>query len=129
MVVVGCLLLVGSLFVVPFVGPGSGGLVGLLVGIGFFALGNALSSPALTSLASKNADEHEQGKALGIMQSAASLARAVGPIIGGFLLNNAVNQIDDFTIYRTFWTAAAIMFLALLVSIYFAKIGQIKVLT
>ncbi|MDQ3180196.1 MAG: MFS transporter [Acidobacteriota bacterium] len=129
LVVVGCLLLVGSLFVVPFVGPGSGGLVGLLVGIGFFALGNALSSPALTSLASKNADEHEQGKALGIMQSAASLARAVGPIIGGFLLNNAVNQIDDFTIYRTFWTAAAIMFLALLVSIYFAKIGQIKVLT
>ncbi len=128
LVVVGCLLLVGSLSVVPFVGPNSGGLIGLLVGIGFFSLGNALSSPALTSLASKNAAEHEQGKALGIMQSAASLARAVGPIIGGFLLNNAVNQIDDFTIYRTYWTAAAIMFLALLVSIYFAKIGQRKVL-
>jgi len=128
LVVVGCLLLVGSLFVVPFVGPNSGGLVGLLVGIGFFSLGNALSSPALTSLASKNADEHEQGKALGIMQSAASLARAVGPIIGGFLLNNAVNQIDDFTIYRTYWTAAAIMFLALLVAIYFAKVGQRKTL-
>ena len=128
LVVVGCLLLVGSLSVVPFVGPNSGGLIGLLVGIGFFSLGNALSSPALTSLASKNAAEHEQGKALGIMQSAASLARAVGPIIGGFLLNNAVNQIDDFTIYRTYWTAAAIMFLALLVAIYFAKVGQRKVL-
>lgn len=126
LVVVGCLLLAGSLFAVPFVGPDSGGLVSLLVGIGFFALGNALSSPALTSLASKNADENEQGKALGIMQSAASLARAVGPIIGGFLLNNAVNKIDDFTIYRTFWTAAAIMFLALLVSIYFVKVGQRK---
>ena len=79
---------------------------------------------SLTSLASKNADENEQGKALGIMQSAASLARAIGPIIGGFLLNNAVNQIDDFTIYRTFWTASAIMLIALFVAIYFAKAGQ-----
>jgi MFS family permease len=113
---------------VPYVGPDSGGLVGLLVGIGFFALGNALSSPALTSLASKIADEREQGKALGIMQSAASLARAVGPVIGGILLNNAVNQIDDFTIYRTFWTASAIMFAAFLVSVYFAKAVQKEVL-
>ncbi|CAN5451085.1 tetracycline resistance MFS efflux pump [soil metagenome] len=128
LVVIGCLLLVGSLFVVPYVGPDSGGLVGLLIGIGFFALGNALSSPALTSLASKIADEREQGKALGIMQSAASLARAIGPVIGGILLNNAVNQIDDFTIYRTFWTASAIMFAAFLVSVYFAKAVEKEVL-
>jgi predicted MFS family arabinose efflux permease len=55
------------------------------------------------------------------MQSAASLARAIGPTIGGVLLNNAFNKLDDFTLYRTFWAASAIMFLAFLMAIYFAS--------
>lgn len=122
--VFGCLLLVGSLFAVPLVGPNSGGLIGLLIGIAFFSLGNSLASPALTSLASKNASESEQGKTLGILQSAASLARAVGPTIGGVLLNNAFNKIDDFTLYRTFWTASGIMFIAFLAALYYVKTRQ-----
>jgi DHA1 family tetracycline resistance protein-like MFS transporter len=122
--VVGCLLLVGSLFAVPFVGPAFGGLAGLLIGIAFFSLGNSLASPALTSLASKNASENEQGKTLGFLQSAASLARAIGPTIGGVLLNNSMNKIDDFTLYRTFWTASAIMFIAFLAALYFLKNGH-----
>ena len=126
LVVIGSLTLVGSLFAVPFVGPEYGGLIGLLIGIACFSLGNSLASPALTSLASKTADESEQGKALGILQSAASLARAIGPTIGGILLNNQFDKIDDFTIYRTFWTASAIMFLAFLLAVYFAKIGRHK---
>ncbi|MBK8465618.1 MAG: MFS transporter [Chloracidobacterium sp.] len=121
LVVVGCLLMVVSLFVVPLVGPNAGGLGGLLIGTAILSFGNALASPGLTSLASKTADEHEQGRALGIMQSAASLARAIGPIVGGFLLNNSLNAIDDFTLYRTFWTASAIMFVAFLVAVYFAR--------
>jgi len=124
--VVGCLILVGSLFAVPFIGPNSGGLTGLLIGIACFSLGNSLASPALTSLASKNAGENEQGKTLGFLQSAASLARAVGPTIGGVLLNNSVNKIDDFTLYRTFWTASAIMFAAFLAAAYFTKHGEKK---
>ncbi len=128
LVALGCLLLVGSLFAVPYVGPNSGGLIGLLVGVAFFSIGNALSSPALTSLASKLSDEDDQGKALGTMQSAASLARAVGPVIGGLLLNNSLNKIDDYTIQRTFWTASAIMLVSFFVSIYFAKIAHDKIL-
>ena len=124
LVVIGSFLLVGSFFMVPFVGPEWGGLPALLIGIAFFALGNSLSSPALTSLASKVASEREQGKALGIMQSAASLARAIGPIIAGVLLNNAINEVDDFTLFRTFWAASGLMFITLLVAIYFAKIKQ-----
>jgi len=58
------------------------------------------------------------------MQSSASLARAVGPTIGGFLLNNRVNAIDNFTVYRTFWTAAGIMLLAFLMAVYFAWTGE-----
>ncbi len=121
LVVVGSFLLVASLFAVPFVGPNSGGLIGLLIGISFFSVGNSLASPALTSLASKNADEETQGSSLGVLQAAASLARAVGPVIGGVLLSNVLGKIDDTTIYRTFWTASAIMLLAFGLAIYSAK--------
>ena len=124
LIVVGCVLMVVSLFAVPFVGPQYGGLAGLLVGTAVLSLGNSLASPGLSSLASKTADDHDQGRTLGIMQSAASLSRVVGPIVGGFLLNNQLNLIDDFTLYRTFWTASAIMFLAMLVAIFFARTAK-----
>ncbi|MDH3494408.1 MAG: MFS transporter, partial [Acidobacteriota bacterium] len=110
------------------IGPDFGGLAGLLVGIAFFALGNSLSSPALSSLASKVASEREQGKAMGVMQSAASLARAIGPALAGVLLNNAFGDIDDFTIFRTFWTAAALMVVTFGVALYFAQV-KMKSLT
>lgn len=120
LVVFGCVMLILSFAAVPYVSKDEGGLTALLIGTAFFSLGNSLSSPALTSLASKTAGESEQGKALGIMQSAASLARVIGPLICGILLNNAFNQVDDFTLKRTFWTASAIMTLALVAAIYYA---------
>ncbi len=121
LVVIGCIILVGSLLVVPFVSSESGGLIALLIGIGAFAVGNSIASPALTSLASKTASEDAQGHALGILQSAASLARVIGPLLCGVLLNNAAQQVDDHTLLRTFWTAAGIMFIALLTAIFFAR--------
>lgn len=126
LVVVGSILLAGSFFAVPFVGPAFGGLTALLIGIAFFSIGNSLSSPALTSLASKEAHEESQGKTLGILQSAASLARAIGPALSAFLLYSATapQNIDDYTLYRTFWTAAAIMVLTVLISLYFANTQQ-----
>lgn len=128
LVVIGCLLMVVSLFAVPLVGPQSGGLAGLLIGTAVLSFGNAFASPGLTSLASKTADEHEQGRTMGIMQSGASLARGIGPIIGGFLLNNTFNTIDDFTVKRTFWTASGIMFVAFLVAVYFARTVRKEIL-
>lgn len=125
LVVVGCLMMVASLFAVPIVGPATGGLAGLLIGTAVLSFGNSLASPGLTSLASKSASEHDQGRTLGIMQAGASLARVVGPVVGGLLLNNAMNAIDDFTLYRTFWTAAGIMFVGFLVSIYFARTAKL----
>lgn len=124
LIISGCVLMVASLFAVPFVGPAYGGLTGLLVGIAVLSFGNAFASPSLTSLTSKIANEQEQGKSLGVMQSGASLARAVGPTIGGFLLNNRAGTMDNFTLYRTFWTASGIMSLALLIAIYFAWTGE-----
>lgn len=128
LVVVGAVLLMASFFAVPFVSPATGGLTALLVGIAFFSIGNSLSSPALTSLASKEAHDEAQGKTLGILQSAASLARAIGPALSAFLLYSATapQNISDYTLYRTFWTAAAIMLVTVLISIYFAKTTRVE---
>lgn len=122
--VVGCLLIAISLFAIPFISPHTGGLAGLLVMVSLLAIGNSMASPALTSIASKISDDAEQGKSLGVMQSGASLARAIGPAVGGVLLNNSFNKVDDFTIQRTFWTAAGIMIVAILAAIYFARMNE-----
>jgi len=127
LVVVGSLMLAGSLFLVPYVGPQWGGLAGLLAGMAFFAVGNSLSSPAIQSLASKAAGEHEQGKALGTMQAGASLARAVGPFFAGFLLNTAAGTVNDHSLQITFWTAAAIMLAAVIGAVVFARNGAAQV--
>jgi DHA1 family tetracycline resistance protein-like MFS transporter len=118
----GCLLMALSFVALPFLGPDYGGLRGLVGVCILLAFGNAMASPAMTSLASKISSEEKQGTALGILQSGASLARAVGPLLGGVLLNNAANTIDSHTLYRTFWTAAAIMLAAFLIAIYSARV-------
>ena len=117
----GCIMLVFSLFAMPFSSPEFGGLAGLLFVSALLAVGNAFASPALTSLASKYAGDHEQGKVMGVMQSGASLARAIGPTIGGVLLNNSLNKVDRFTVFRTYWVASAIMFVAFLAAVYLMR--------
>jgi len=124
LMIIGCLMMTVSLFLIPFIGNETGGLIALLATIGLMAIGNSMAAPAITSLASKVANENEQGKALGVMQSGASLARAIGPAVGGVLLNNAFNQVDNFTIQRTFWTASAIMLIAVFIVIYFARMNH-----
>lgn len=117
----GCLIMAVSLFLMPTIGPDSGGIYALLGVCVLLSLGNALASPSLTSLVSKSSRDDDQGASLGIMQSGASLARAVGPMIGGVLLNNAFDRVDEMTIYRTFWTASGIMVIALAASLFLGK--------
>src|SRR6059058_325789 len=80
LVIAGALLFSGSLFATPFVTPVIG-VVGILLIGAVSAIGNALMAPSLTSLASKSASAAEQGGVLGVTQSVASLARAVGPSV------------------------------------------------
>ena len=131
LVIVGAFLFAGSLFAVPFVGPATGGLVALLVGGGLFSIGNSLSAPSLTSLASKSVGAGEQGSVLGVTQSVASLARAVGPTVAAVLIHSAIayrgadgvpHFMSDHSLFVTFWTGSAIMFAALLLAIYYARI-------
>ncbi len=122
----GCIMLVISLFAIPFSSPEFGGLAGLLFVSALLSMGNALASPALASMASKYAADHEQGKIMGIMQSGASLARAIGPTVGGVLLNNSINKVDRYTVFRTYWVASAIMFVAFLASVYLIRMLKRK---
>lgn len=130
LVIFGALCFALSLFAVPFVGPAAGGLAALLVGGGVFSLGNSLATPALTSLASKSVGPAEQGTVLGVTQSVASLARAVGPSLAAVLINSNVahkgadgipHYMSNHSLYVTFWTGAAIMFVAFLLAAYFTK--------
>ncbi len=128
LVVIGTLLFAASLFSFPFAGPHIG-LAALLIVGAIFAIGNSLSTPTLTALASKSVGRGEQGGVLGVTQSVASLARAVGPVIGGLLIYSAIDvlgadgqlhKMSDNSIKATFWTAAGIMFVGFLLSLYFA---------
>lgn len=129
LVLVGALLFTLSLFAIPLIGQGVGVPLLLLVG-GAFAVGNSLATPSLQALASKSIGGGEQGGLFGVMQSVASLARVVGPIITAFLIHSAVatygadgrlHEMSDRSLRITFWTAAAIMLLAFLLAAYFAR--------
>ncbi|HEY8205541.1 MAG TPA: MFS transporter, partial [Pyrinomonadaceae bacterium] len=130
LVITGSLLFTASLFASPFIGP-TIGVIGILLTGALSAIGNALNAPTLTSLASKSVDEKEQGAIMGVAQSVASLARAVGPTIAAFLIYSVVahvgfdarpHHMSDASIFRTFWAAAAIQFGAFFVAIYFARV-------
>ncbi len=124
MVVAGALIFTISLFAVPFVGPQAGGLMALLLIIGLLSIGNSLATPALTSLTSRSVSRSEQGSILGVTQSAASLARIVGPLLSAFLIYSATSppqHISDNSVRATFWTASVIMFIAFLTAVYFMR--------
>lgn len=57
----------------------------LLVATSALALGMGAMQPSLNSLISRRATAEAQGEVMGVAQSAASLARVIGPLIAGFL--------------------------------------------
>lgn len=130
LVIFGALCFAISLFAAPFVGPAAGGLAALLIGGGVFSMGNSLATPALTSLASKSAGPGQQGVVLGVTQSVASLARAVGPFLAAVLINSSIaylgadgipHYMSDRSLFATFWTAAGIMLLAFFLAFYYSR--------
>src|SRR5215831_9937266 len=129
LIIIGSILFAASLLLIPFVTPATGLATILVIGAAT-SIGQALSAPTLSSLASKSAGASEQGSVLGVMQSVASLARAVGPSLAAVLIYSAVahvgydgvpQKMSDGSIWRTFWTAAAIQFAGFLLALYFAR--------
>jgi MFS transporter, DHA1 family, tetracycline resistance protein len=59
------------------------------------AVGNSLSQPTMSAIASKGASPALQGRVLGIVQSAGSLGRVFGPVIAGVLLTRDHLGLND----------------------------------
>ncbi len=78
----GLILTAASLALLPFCGT----LPLLLLACVGLSCGSGFASPALNGLASQMIDRSWQGRALGVMQSAGSTARLLGPLLGGSLL-------------------------------------------
>jgi MFS family permease len=81
LLIAGCSITALSLAALPAVASWTG-IYGCSFGL---ACGHGLSQPSVASLISRAAPPETQGGTLGISQSAASLARVVGPAVGGAL--------------------------------------------
>jgi len=57
----------------------------LLILLAMVSIGYGLASPSVASLISRRTRQHKQGEVLGVNQSALSLARIFGPLVGGEL--------------------------------------------
>jgi MFS transporter, DHA1 family, tetracycline resistance protein len=121
-VVAGAALFVAGFFALPFIGPASGGLAGLLLVLAAFSGGNAMTTPTLTSMASKAVGPEEQGAALGMTQAGASLARIVGPLVGTYLIEGAGREVTDRSVFVAFWAASGITMGALVLSLLLARV-------
>lgn len=60
-------------------------------------LGNSLANPTLSALASEEVKDTEYGGTLGLLQSAGSLGRILGPILGGLLFESMSPSTPYFT--------------------------------
>ncbi|MDP6385013.1 MAG: MFS transporter [Planctomycetota bacterium] len=65
----------------------------LYVGLGLLAAGSAAVMPSLSALVSRYSPADRQGMAMGIFRSMGSLARALGPILGGMVYWKLGNQV------------------------------------
>jgi DHA1 family tetracycline resistance protein-like MFS transporter len=106
----GMLFLLIGFVLLPLVG----GVPAMVAVCSLVAIGNSLVQPTLNGLASRSVDAAWQGRALGLLQSFASLGRALGALMGGWLLgmDRGLNHYG-----RTpFWVAAGLMLITLLLA-------------
>lgn len=85
------LLLVGLVFlsISFFFLPRMGTVAVLMIPLLLSAVGRGISQPSLMSLVSKKAEPHQRGAIMGSFQSAASLARVLGPLMAGYLYDQS----------------------------------------
>jgi DHA1 family tetracycline resistance protein-like MFS transporter len=83
----GTAFLATGLALVPLAGDAGGArfyVVLVLLGIGY-----GLAGPAMLGLVSRDTGASRQGRILGVAQSAASLARIIGPVLAGMVMSGA----------------------------------------
>ena len=120
LVIAGTLALAVSLFALPL----SGTVTALLVATAGMALGHSLMAAPLNGLASQCVGASAQGRVLGLMQSAASFARIVGPVLGGWLLDVDAGRQATHYAQTPYWTGGTVMLAALALSTTLGRTRQ-----
>lgn len=105
--VIGSAVLAISMYFLPSTPPSLGLLMLVCAGI---SVGNSFVTPTMNGLASRSSDAHTQGRVLGLVASAGSLGRFLGPLIAFGLL-----RFDPEGHYgrTSFYASAGILLLAL----------------
>lgn len=106
----GTAFLATGLALVPLAGDAGGArfyVVLVLLGIGY-----GLAGPAMLGLVSRDTGAARQGRILGVAQSAASLARIIGPVVAGMVMSGA-GAASAFMVSATVAAAGLMMALVL----------------
>ncbi len=109
LVIAGTACLTVGLFLLPLCAT----TTALLCATGLIALGHSLVAAPLSGLASRQVGPAFQGRILGLMQSAASFARIVGPVMGGWLLSYDAAHLAGQFGRSAYWAGGAVMAVAL----------------
>ena len=113
----GLLMLAATMFLLPLVPT-----VPILLAVcAALAISNGLVTPTLNGLASQMIDRSWQGRALGLMQSAGSAGRLVGPLLGGWLLMFDLRFPLTRYARTPFFASAAILLVAFGLAVSFRK--------
>jgi MFS transporter, DHA1 family, tetracycline resistance protein len=113
----GMILTTISLALLPF----CNGLAFLLLVSAGLSAGTGFASPPLSGLASQMVESNWQGRALGLFQSAGSVARLLGPLLGGWLLTFDLSKSTAQYGYTPFFAGAALCFIGVLFAFSFKK--------
>ncbi len=112
LVICGTAVLTLSLFVLPLSATASA----LWLATAGVAIGHGFVAAPLNGLASKGGDAAMQGRVLGLMQSAASAARIIGPVLGGWLLTCDARGLAEVFGRTPYWVGGVIMSVACLLA-------------
>ena len=113
LVIIGTMFLGFSLMMLPL----STTLTMLLIATAGIGIGHSFVAAPLNGLASKKVSDTSQGRVLGMMQSAASLARIVGPVLGGWLLGYDAGALSIHFGRSPYWTSGAVMLVAVVIAV------------
>jgi multidrug resistance protein len=90
-------------------------LTTLLIATATIGIGNSFVTPTLNGLASRSAERTWQGRVIGLMQSAGSLARWLAPMLAGRLL--AMDVGHSYYGRTPFWVATGVLCIALIITL------------
>jgi multidrug resistance protein len=109
--VAGVVLLILGMACLPLVHT----LTTLLIATATIGIGNSFVTPTLNGLASRSAERTWQGRVIGLMQSAGSLARWLAPMLAGWLL--AMDVGHPYYGRTPFWVASGVLCVGLIITL------------